>query len=81
MTMKATDSDATLQPQRVAISPLEPLMTLADVEAYLGIKKSAIYQAIKEGRFPAPIQLTPNTRRWRRPDVVGWVNALAAGAR
>lgn len=75
--MKATESDATTQPQRVAISPLEPLMKIGDVEAYLGIKKSSIYRAIKEGTFPPPIQLTPNTSRWRRSEVEAFVTAKA----
>ncbi len=61
------------------VSPLEPLMKIGDVEAYLGIKKSSIYRAIKEGTFPPPIQLTPNTSRWRRSEVEAFVTAKAEG--
>lgn len=61
------------------VSPLEPLLKIEDVIAYLGIGKSAIYENIKAGRFPGPIRITPNAVRWRRGDIDRWLSQKAGG--
>lgn len=35
----------------------------------LCISRSTWYQGIKDGRFPAPIKLTPKTSAWRTRDI------------
>ena len=49
------------------------LLTRSDLEKILGLKKSAIYVAMRERGFPAPIQLSKKAVRWRRDEVEAWI--------
>jgi prophage regulatory protein len=43
------------------------------VEQRTGLRRSAIYQAIAEGRFPRPVSLGPKAVGWLEHEVDGWV--------
>lgn len=45
------------------------LFRLAEVKYQVGLGRSAIYQKIKAGKFPAPYQLSENGR------AVGWLSS------
>ena len=51
------------------------LLTREQVEAMLGVKKSAIYQWMRERDFPAPIRLSKKCVRWRREELEAWLAA------
>lgn len=55
-----------------ATSFLDQMLCLAEVEARVGLKKSAIYQGCKAGTFPAPVKLGRLTR-WRLSAIAEWV--------
>lgn len=46
------------------------------VEALIGLRKSALYQLVKAGQFPAPIQITKRAVGWRASDIEQWIRAL-----
>ncbi len=52
------------------------LLRLPDVEALTGLRKSAIYQAMKEGRFPLCIKiLDARTSAWSECEIQAWIAA------
>jgi prophage regulatory protein len=50
----------------------QKILRLPDVIAIVGLKRSAIYKAIAEKRFPQPVQLAPGCR------AVGWLETEIA---
>jgi prophage regulatory protein len=48
---------------------------LPAVEALAGIKRSMIYQLVRLGSFPPPVQLTARAIGWRTQDVVAWIES------
>ena len=52
------------------------LMTLKRVIEETGLSKSTIYDKIKDGSFPAPVQIGPKMVRWRGVDLEAWEAAL-----
>jgi len=39
--------------------------------------RSLIYELVKRGEFPAPLKLSVRSSRWRRSDVIQWIEARA----
>lgn len=59
----------------------ESLLRLRDVEAKTALRKSKIYQMVKDGDFPAPIALTTKSKAWIGSEVNGWVRDKIAASR
>lgn len=55
---------------------IETILRRPAVEAAVGLRRSALYDLIKQGRFPRPVRLTGKAVGWRRSEVVAWLNAL-----
>ncbi|MFW2831678.1 helix-turn-helix transcriptional regulator [Sphingomonas sp. ID0503] len=53
-------------------SDVSALIALEEVERLTGIKKSKIYQLVREARFPAPYKPGGASTRWSRAEVVAW---------
>lgn len=45
------------------------LLRIGTVEVIVGLKRSAIYGHLKEGRFPAPVRNGARCSRWRSDDI------------
>ncbi|MYH37351.1 MAG: AlpA family phage regulatory protein [Rhodospirillaceae bacterium] len=60
------------------INPHALLLRRREVEIITGLRKSALYRAMKDGRFPRPCTVGPKCVRWRRADVENWVASLPA---
>lgn len=56
------------------------LMTLKQVQAYLGVSYNTLRKAIREGRFPAPA-LILGRQRWRKEDLDEYVSRAFRTAR
>ena len=58
------------------------LMTLAATCAFFGgdrpIHYSTLYRGIAAGRYPRPVAVGPNTKRWQRVECEAALRALAA---
>ena len=50
------------------------LLRLNDVISQVGMKRSWIFQQVKDGNFPKPIKLGAHAIAWRESDIVDWVN-------
>lgn len=65
------------------------LLRRPEVEARVGLGRSALYRLISEGRFPAPVRLTDRAVAWHEEEVDEWIEerrrerdaAAAEGAR
>lgn len=58
----------------------EQRLTMAQVEALTGRKKSWLYDRIKAGVFVAPERDGPRCSRWRAADVLAYLAAKREGA-
>ena len=51
------------------------LLRRPEVEKIVGLATSSLYKAIREGRFPRPVKITPAVARWRLSEVNAWLEA------
>jgi len=51
------------------------------VEIRTGLKRSTIYQRIKDGTFPKPVRIGPRAVAWLETDVSQWQAAQVAASR
>jgi prophage regulatory protein len=60
-------------------SPPSParLLRLPEVIARVGLKRSAIYQRMSEGRFPRSRSLGPKCAVWVESEIDDWINGVA----
>ena len=52
------------------------LVTRAEVERRVGLGRSALYRAMREGRFPEPLRVGPKSVRWLLSEVEQWITGL-----
>ncbi|NVE94376.1 helix-turn-helix transcriptional regulator [Altererythrobacter lutimaris] len=57
--------------------PPERLLRLPEVMERVGLKRTAIFQRMKEGRFPASRSLGPRCTVWVESEVQSWVQTVA----
>ncbi len=48
------------------------LLRLHEVEKATGLKKSSIYQKMKEGKFPTAVRLSSRAVAWRSDEIRQW---------
>jgi len=48
------------------------------VLAFIPVSRSAWWNGVKEGRYPAPVKLAPRTSAWRAEDIRALIAQLAA---
>ena len=51
------------------------LMTRKDVEQMTGLGRSSIYKMMSEGAFPRPLKVSAYAVRWRRDEIVQWIES------
>lgn len=52
--------------------PPDTLLTLAEVLAQVGLKKSKVYEMVGAKTFPAPIKIG-SAARWSQQEVSAWI--------
>jgi prophage regulatory protein len=52
---------------------VQTLMRFQEVSSATLRKKTAIYDDIKAGRFPAPVKIGQRAVAWRRSDIEHWL--------
>lgn len=69
-------------PREAASSPLVPgrLLRLPEVMARVGLKRSAIYQRMSDGRFPRSRSLGPKCTVWVESEIDAWIRDIAKQA-
>jgi len=59
----------------------ERLIRLPEVEAVTGMKKSALYAAMKRSAFPLPVKLSKRASAWRYSEIQAWIAARIRDSR
>lgn len=54
------------------------LLRLPEVMGRVGLKRSAIYQRMSEGRFPKSRSLGPKCAVWVETEIDDWIQSIAA---
>lgn len=49
------------------------ILRMPNVEQKVGLKKTSIYQLIKENKFPAPVRLTNRSVGWYSNEINDWL--------
>ena len=53
------------------------LLRLNDVILQVGMKRSWIFQQVKDGNFPKPIKLSERAVAWYASDIEDWIKSRA----
>jgi prophage regulatory protein len=72
--MESIRGEVTGKKQGAADEPgqLQRIIRKKDLPDYVGLKRTAIDDAIKRGDFPKPIQLGPRAVGWTEEDLLRW---------
>ena len=54
---------------------MDTLLRLPAVLKVVGLRKTAVYQRVRSGEFPAPVQLTTRAVAWRAQDIEAWIHS------
>ena len=73
LTESGADADHTL-PQ---VPPPARLLRLPEVIDRVGLRRSAIYQRMSEGRFPKSRSLGPKCTVWVEEEIDAWIRSIA----
>jgi prophage regulatory protein len=52
------------------------LLRRPEVERLVGLRRSAIYDAMAQGSFPRPVRIGRRAVAWREADIIAWLDAL-----
>lgn len=76
--MTAVDqTNSPAAPSHPMLSPPARLLRLPEVMARVGLKRSAIYQRMSEGRFPKSRSLGPKCAVWVEAEIDDWIRRIA----
>ena len=53
----------------------QALLREPDVRAMLGVSRATLWRWRKDGGFPSPRKIGPNSIAWRREDVAAWLES------
>jgi len=56
-------------------------LRLPAVMEMVGMKRTAIYDWIKAGKFPAPVQLGGRAVAWKESEIADWQQSLTQGVK
>ena len=56
-------------------------MRLAEVKHQVGLGRTAIYDGVKQGTFPAPVNLGARAVAWLSDEVTAWMDARIEASR
>lgn len=65
------------KPQPPEAAPPARLLRLPEVIARVGLRRSAIYQRMSEGRFPRSRSLGPKCAVWVEKEIDAWIASIA----
>ena len=68
----ATEADTAAEANAVEGVP-ERLIRLPEVMARVGLRRTAIYQRMREGRFPRSRSLGPRCTVWVEAEIDAWI--------
>lgn len=79
--MDRSDVDLRVDRRAVALTHEERFIRLNEVLAICGKSRSSVYEAIKDGKFPAPVKLQGRSSAWLRSEIQQWIQACITASR
>jgi len=58
--------------------PMDTFLRKKQVLSATGLKHSALYELIAQGKFPKPIKLSPKCSAWSEYEITEWQNGRKA---
>ena len=52
------------------------ILRLGEVMRLTGLSKTTIYRRYRDGTFPRPLKLGPQSIGWRRREILEWLDSL-----
>jgi predicted DNA-binding transcriptional regulator AlpA len=49
----------------------------SELQEIIPVSRSTLWRWVRNGKFPSPISLGPNTRAWREEDIRIWLDEKA----
>ena len=78
-TQLKTDASASFErTEAIPVPPAPRLIRLPEVMARVGLKRSAIYQRMSDGRFPKSRSLGPKCAVWVEREIEEWIERVAS---
>jgi prophage regulatory protein len=74
---KTVEVSATAAATEPASAPPPRLLRLPEVIARVGLRRSAIYQRMSEGRFPKCRALGPKCSVWVEAEINNWIKSVS----
>lgn len=68
-----------MQTNQNASAQTERLLRLPEVESIVGLKKSSIYEGVKNSTFPSPVRPSRRAVCWSSSAINAWVIARING--
>ena len=59
---------------------MDKLLRLDAVKDAVGLKNTAIYQAIRRKQFPSPVRIGARAVAWRESDILNWISERPTAA-
>lgn len=56
------------------------LIKAKEVSVLTSLSTPRIYQLVKEGSFPKPLQISEKRVAWKEADVIGWIDSQQTAA-
>ncbi|MDE8653337.1 AlpA family transcriptional regulator [Novosphingobium album (ex Liu et al. 2023)] len=72
-----TENGATADQTLPQVPPPARLLRLPEVMDRVGLRRSAIYQRMSEGRFPKSRSLGPKCAVWVEAEIEEWIHQVA----
>lgn len=72
-----TDDGPTADQASPQVPPPARLLRLPEVIDRVGLRRSAIYQRMSEGRFPKSRSLGPKCTVWVEEEIDAWIRGIA----
>lgn len=55
--------------------PLQGMSRASQLLPFVPFSKTTLFEWSKDGRFPAPVKLSPTITAWRNSEVIAWLEA------
>ena len=75
ITVTDNSTKATKQTTSVKHLPPQGMSRASQLLPFLPFGSSTLWAWSRDGRFPAPVKLSPTMTAWRHADVIDWLNS------
>lgn len=58
--------------------PLQGMSRASQLLPFVPFSKTTLFEWSKDGRFPAPVKLSPTITAWRNSEVIAWLESQSA---